>query len=94
MVKKSLLIWNIVITVVALALIFGACTSDSRVPWLVNQVQTQAVAIQQLQSDINTLKSTTQQQTAYITSLQNQVNDLQGNLQNMQIYINTYLAGK
>ncbi len=35
--KKSLLIWNIVITVVALALIFGACTSDSRVPWLVNQ---------------------------------------------------------
>jgi cell division protein FtsB len=80
MVKKSLLIWNIVITVVALALIFGACTSDSRGTWLVNQYTAQSVTIQQLQSDINTLKSTNSQLTAQIqaqdANLQNQINQI------------------
>jgi TolA-binding protein len=83
MMKKGLLIWNVVVTVIALVLIFGACTSDSRIGWAVTQITAQSVTIQQLQSDVNTLQSTSQQASVYlqahadqITNLQNQINTL------------------
>jgi outer membrane biogenesis lipoprotein LolB len=70
-VKRGLLIWNVVVTVVALVLILGACTSNSQVTDLYNRLQTQAVTIQQLQNEVNTLKSYNQQLTVQIQA-QNQ----------------------
>ena len=72
--KKGLIIWNIVITVVALALLLGACTDTSlqnRVAFLEQLVQTQ-------QNEINTLKSTAQQLTVYIQQSLNKVDILEG----------------
>jgi outer membrane biogenesis lipoprotein LolB len=75
--KKGLIIWNIVITVVALVLLLGACTDTSlqnRVAFLEQMVQAQ-------QNDINNLKSTNTQLAAYI---QDNINKTAG-LENMII---------
>lgn len=78
--KKGLLIWSVIVTVVALVFILGACSSDAQVTDLYNRIQTQAVTIQQLQNDVNALKSTNQQLTVQIQSadanLQNQINQI------------------
>ncbi len=75
--KKGLLIWNVIVTVIALVLLFSACTSDSRVDWCVNQISAQAATIQQLQSEVNTLKSTESQLLLYAQTHEGKITDLQ-----------------
>ncbi len=75
--KKGLIIWNIIVTVVALALILSACTSDSRVTVLQGQVAQLQAIVQTQQNDINSLKSVDNQLT---TVLQQQVDGLRSEI--------------
>jgi peptidoglycan hydrolase CwlO-like protein len=68
-VKRGLLIWNIVLTSVVLAMVISACTTtDSRIPWLVTQSQTNSVKIQQLESSVSDLQSKVQSLQVYINT--------------------------
>ncbi len=87
--KKGLLIWNIVVTIVALVLILTACTSDSRVTDLQNQLMQQQVAIANLQNEVNSLKSVDSQITA---QLQTQTNNLQDQLNQLIVIISNHIA--
>ena len=78
--KKGLLIWNVIVTVVALVAIFGACTSDSRVDWCVDQIQAQQITISQLQSDVNALQSANSQLVALIQNHENTIAGMQNTL--------------
>ncbi len=78
--KKGLIVWNIIVTVVALVLILTACTSDSRVTTLQSQVAQIQAVVQTQQGDINNLKSADSQLTAVlqqqVTNLQDQINQI------------------
>lgn len=87
--KKGLLIWNVVVTVVALVLIFTACTSDSRVTNLQNQVMQQQVLISNLQNEINALKSVDTQITA---QFQMQTNNIQDQINQLIVIISNHVA--
>jgi TolA-binding protein len=87
-VKKGLLIWNVVVTIVALVLLFTACTSDSRVDWCVTQLTAQAVTIQQLQSDYNTAVSMNQQASVYLQQHAEQINNLQNQINQLIAIVN------
>ncbi|MBN1366435.1 MAG: hypothetical protein JW967_00700 [Dehalococcoidales bacterium] len=80
MMKKGLLIWNVIVTVIALVLILGACTSDPTVDWCVSQIQTQAMTISQLQNDINTLESANSQLTVYIQNQEGRIVSLESTM--------------
>jgi outer membrane lipoprotein-sorting protein len=68
-VKKGLLIWNVVLTLVVLAMVISACTTtDSRIPWLVQQSQANSLKIQQLESTVASLQSNVQALQTYINA--------------------------
>ncbi len=84
--NKSLLIWNIVVTILLLLVALSACTSsDTRVEWLVTQVQNQATAIGELQATVAQDKQLIQAQTIQIAALQSytqsSINQIQAYLQ-------------
>ena len=78
--KKGLLIWNVVVTIVALVLIFTACTSDSRVDWCVQQITAQQVTINNLQNDVNALKSANSQLLVLVQQHENRLSSLESTL--------------
>jgi len=86
--KKGLLIWNIVVTVIALILVFSACTSDSRVDWAVSQITAQAVTIQQLQSEVNALKSGNNQLLIYVQGHEGRIASIEGTLAQVVALLN------
>lgn len=78
--KKGLLIWNVVVTIVALVLIFTACTSDSRVDWCVQQITAQQVTINNLQNDVNALESANSQLLVLVQQHENRLSSLESTL--------------
>ncbi len=68
--NKWLLVWNIVLTGIVLVLGLGACTSDSRIPWLVQQVQS-------LQIQLATVSAAQQQDAQNIQTQANQMMEIQ-----------------
>ena len=85
--KKGLLIWNIVLTLVILGTVISACsTSNAQVADLYNRLQSQSITIQQLQNDVNTLESANQQLTQFV---QNQTASLQDQINQLIIILNT-----
>ncbi len=86
--KKGLLIWNVVVTIVALVLVLTACTSDSQLTDLKNKVLQQEVAIANLKSEIDGLKSADAQLTAYIQQQENRISGLDGTLLQIVAWVN------
>ncbi len=96
--KKWLLIWNLVLTVVVMVLIFNGCT-DSQVTNLTTQVQANMVAIEQLKVTVAQQEQTIQTQSAQIAALQANANtafaQLAAQLPSIiQEYVKTYVATK
>ncbi len=90
--NKKLLIWNIVLTVLILMVVLSGCMStDSRVDWLVTQVQSQATEIAQLQATVNQNSQTIQTQTVQLIALQQY---MQTSLQQLQQYIQAYMGSR
>jgi outer membrane murein-binding lipoprotein Lpp len=78
--KKWLLIWNIVLTIVLLLVALGGCaTSDSRVDWAITQIQA-------LEGTVTQLQSTVQTQGIQIAMLES---NLQSALNQIQAYLQT-----
>ena len=86
--KKGLIIWNIVVTVIALVMVFTACTADTRVDWAVDQIRTQAVTIQQLQSEVNGLKSNESQLLIYVQGHEGRIASIEGTLAQVVAILN------
>jgi outer membrane murein-binding lipoprotein Lpp len=86
--KKLLVIWNIVLTVLLLATFLTGCTgSNSRVDWAVSQIQLLSAQLGQAQSEVS-------QHTQQIQALNVQVASLQANMQSLITQINTILAAR
>lgn len=80
--NKWLLIWNIVLTILVFMMVFGGCSpADTRVSWLVDQVNIHSATIAQLQSTTEYNRQLLQSQLAQIVQLQsyteNRLNQLQ-----------------
>ena len=76
--KKWLLVWNIVLTILLLLVALGGCaTSDSRVDWAITQIQT-------LEGTVTQLQSTVQTQAIQIATLQS---NLQSAINQLQAYL-------
>ncbi len=96
--KKWLLVWNLVLTVVVMVLMFGGC-SDSQITSLANQVNTNTANIQQLQATVSQQAQTIQAQSAQIAALQANANTalslLTAQLPSIiEQYVKTYAATK
>ena len=87
--NKWLIIWNIVVTIVLLATVFGGCApTDTRVSWLVDQVNLHTAAINKLQSDTQYDRQLIQSQLTQLVALQsyteNNIKQLQQLIGSMQ----------
>ncbi|MDD4860076.1 MAG: hypothetical protein PHR56_07760 [Dehalococcoidales bacterium] len=88
--NKWLLIWNIVLTLALIPAVLGGCSqADSRVDWLVQQVQSQAAAIGKLQGDVNQNNQTIQNQAVQLAAVNTYV---QSSINQLQQYIQAVLA--
>ena len=86
--KKWLVVWNVILTVLLLSVALIGCSgSDSRVDWAVTQIQTLQTAVAQLQS----LQSTVDQNTQMIQNNALQIATVQSNLQSTIEQLQAYL---
>lgn len=89
--KKGLLVWNIVLSVVLMVLIFGGC-SNTQVTNLANQVEANRAAIEQLNVTISQQAQLIQSQSAQIATLQTYINSSIQQLQaQTQLYVQQYV---
>jgi hypothetical protein len=69
--NKCLLIWNVALTILLLAMVLGGCApTDTRISWLVDQVNTHNSVIGKLKTDTQYNRQLLQSQLAQIVTLQ------------------------
>ena len=69
--NKWLLIWNIILTILVITIVFSGCSApDTRVNWLVNQVQAHSASIAQLEATADYNRQLIQSQLTQIVELQ------------------------
>jgi len=86
--NKIMLVCNIILIILLVAAVFSACTSNSKVQWLEQQVNSLTVALQSVQNDLNAEKA----KIAYLEGdFGNFKSQAENNFKSIEYYINILL---